>query len=92
MKLDQITNEDIKKIYPTGVYYLCAASVYKGGKPSIESVSNSKHIIGIQSCKSMVYGEQGKGCLYYKGTWAPICDSEGNILHEKEKEPNYEIY
>ena len=93
MRLDQsITNEDIREMYPTGVYYICATTINNPlALPTIHKVENSHNILGIID-REIVHAEDSKGCLYFKGTWAPLCDSKGNLLFDKEKEVSYEIY
>ena len=88
-----LSKKDIMERYPIGSYYVNAttyrANPYYKGKPY--KVTSHK-FLGLQFCGIRYYAEENKGCLFYKGTWAPLCDSEGNVLPEKEKEVSYEIY
>lgn len=88
-----LSKKDIMERYPMGSYYV-NASTYRAnpkykGKPY--KVTSHK-FLGLQSCGIRYYAQENKGCLFFKGTWAPLCDSKGNILPEKEKEVSYEIY
>jgi len=53
-----------KRLYPVGTTYLSASSV------------KSQNTVVVQSFQQinpeMIYGESGKGCLYYYGKWAEI--------------------
>lgn len=89
----KLSKKDIMEKYPIGSYYICAASFHASpsSQPTVRQIT-SHNFLGLQYCGKRYYAQNGQGCLFYYGTWAPLCDSEGNILSEKEKEVNYEIY
>ena len=86
------TKQEIMEMYPTGTYYICANGLYDD--PSydlVKQVTNADDILGIVN-DILIHAEEGKGCLFYKGVWAPICDEHGNLLELTPSEPHYQIY
>ena len=70
--------EEAKRRYPVGTTYKCASGSY------------FSNIVSTQDFKiyseDIIYGESGKGCLYYKGKWAgiaPSSDSNAPINDEE---------
>lgn len=55
--------EEAKKLYVPGTEYRCSAG---GPKYTVNQQSFSIYSQGV------IYGELGKGCLYYYGKWAEI--------------------
>jgi len=86
------TKQEIMEMYPTGTYYICANSLSDNPNSKyVRQVENAENILGIQHGK-VIYGENRKGCLFYYGIWALICDENGDPLGTSSSEPNYEIY
>ena len=87
------TMEELKKMYPPNTYYISAMEVYNDNieRAPVRSTGESK-FRGIQN-SYLIYGEQGKGSLYYHGHWAIPCDEHGTPLSIPSKDiSNYEIF
>lgn len=60
--------------YPVGIRYKDAAHTKSGTELIVETQSFQEITIG-----SVVWGESGKGCLYYDGRWAEIIQEHYEI-------------
>jgi hypothetical protein len=76
--------EDIEKLklakatYSAGTKYRCA-----DGSASEFTVENPQEFT-IPS-PGIIYGESGKGCIFYKGNWAEIIDRASYLLKHEDR-------
>lgn len=85
--------KEVTDIYPTGTYYICAHSLFHHPtrKHEVKQITNANDILGIVN-EAVIHSQWSKGCLFYRGVWAKICDENGNPLENISSEPNYSIY
>lgn len=79
------SNKEVRDIYPTGTYYICAYHLYDDPlyDDDVKQVIDADDILGIVN-RNLIHAEDGKGCLFYRGVWA-------TIINSPSKEP-YLIY
>lgn len=89
MKNIDLIQEEAKRRFPIGCYYISA----NGSNSIVRKLKDDSST--YNKCGSdTIWAHNGGGCLCYKHIWAKLCDKNGNEIPFNEDicEPNYEVY
>lgn len=73
IETDEDRLEQARKLYPAGTMYNCANSYSDG------AIVENPELFSIPE-PNVIYGELGKGCIYYKGKWAKILEKPSDLV------------
>ena len=73
IETDEDRLEQARKLYPAGTMYNCANSYSDG------FIVENPELFSIPK-PNIIYGELGKGAIYYKGKWAKILEKPSDLV------------
>jgi hypothetical protein len=75
--MDEDRLQEARKLYPAGTMYNCANSYQDG------FIVENPELFSIPE-PNVIYGELGKGAIYYKGKWAKILEKPSDLVKYDE--------
>lgn len=78
IETDEDRLEQARKLYPAGTMYNCANSYSDG------FIVENPELFSIPK-PNIIYGELGKGAIYYKGKWAKILEKPSDLIKFYDK-------
>jgi hypothetical protein len=76
--MDEDRLQEARKLYPAGTMYNCANSYQDG------FIVENPELFSIPE-PNVIYGELGKGAIYYKGKWAKILEKPSDLVKFGDK-------
>ena len=76
--MDEYRLREARKLYPAGTIYNCANSYSDG------FIVDNPELFSIPE-PNVIYGELGKGAIYYKGKWAEILEKPSYLVKYGDK-------